>query len=428
MSQAATAEAGAVQPAAARAGRPSPWREWVMMAVVVLTPIAAYLNNQSFAVLVAVGGLVTAPLLFRDRRPMLGLAFLLALAAWAAVSMNWSLFRQPSGGAGLSIEDMTGVKMFLEVGLYGAFVSMAAGMSRDGAGRVGLVLVGGLGLLALLFLAEALSGARLYYWLRTQVGQTPEEPAIAVRDVSRVAYVLALLFWPVAVRLEALKLWWVAAIMAAATVAGAALLGADAPAAALAVSAVVFFLVRWRGRAAIWACLAAAAVYLVAAPLLVNLAFPPVLEQAVGADPAKLSWSIRIDIWRFAAERILERPFFGWGLDASRIFSPHIQLHPHNGALQLWLELGAVGVALATLFWAWLFGRIDRIDAADRPMAAASAATATVYLVIGALSFGVWQEWWIALGALAAAACAMGIIARRRDAAAAAPQAASAGA
>ena len=32
---------------------------------------------------------------------------------------------------------------------------------------------------------------------------------------------------------------------------------------------------------------------------------------------------------------------------------------------------------------------------------------AVSYLVIGALSFGVWQEWWIALGVLAMVVCAV---------------------
>ena len=35
------------------------------------------------------------------------------------------------------------------------------------------------------------------------------------------------------------------------------------------------------------------------------------------------------------------------------------------------------------------------------------------YLVIGALSFGVWQEWWLALGALSAMVCVVLSISRR---------------
>jgi hypothetical protein len=43
----------------------------------------------------------------------------------------------------------------------------------------------------------------------------------------------------------------------------------------------------------------------------------------------------------------------------------------------------------------------------DRLAAAIMAATAAAYLTIGAISFGVWQEWWLALGAFALAVCAL---------------------
>ena len=403
MSEAATLE----PPVAPAPGAPSPVREWVMTGAVVLTPLLAYLVSLWFAGLVALGGLIAVPLLFRDRRPILGLAFLVALALWATASMAWSLFHLPPEP--VSIENLTAVKMLLEVGLYGAFVSAALGMSKAGARRATLVLTVALPLLAAFFLLEAINGARLYFWIRDAYGQPSDDLSFAVRDVSRVAFPLVLLFWPVAVGLAERKLWPAAAALAVAIVAGSVLLGADAPAAALAASAAVFFLVRWKGQPALWACMGLVALYFIAAPILAHL----VPGSHVLASPALASWAERLDIWRFTADRIMERPFFGWGLDASRMFPPHIQLHPHNGALQLWLELGAVGAGLAALFWAWLFGRIDRVEAADRPMAAACAATATVYLAIGALSFGVWQDWWIALGALAAAACATGLTARR---------------
>jgi hypothetical protein len=36
-----------------------------------------------------------------------------------------------------------------------------------------------------------------------------------------------------------------------------------------------------------------------------------------------------------------------------------------------------------------------------------AAAALVSYLVIGGLSFGVWQEWWLALGALTLIACGL---------------------
>jgi len=116
---------------------------------------------------------------------------------------------------------------------------------------------------------------------------------------------------------------------------------------------------------------------------------------------------VRLDVWRFTATEIMGHPFLGWGLDSSRAWPDHIPMHPHDAALQLWLETGAIGVALAALFWAWLFVRIDVVAVEDRPAAAVMAATAAAYLTIGAISFGVWQEWWLALGAFALAVCAL---------------------
>ena len=39
--------------------------------------------------------------------------------------------------------------------------------------------------------------------------------------------------------------------------------------------------------------------------------------------------------------------------------------------------------------------------------AAAGAGALTAYLVIGGISFGVWQEWWVALGFLTVGCLAM---------------------
>jgi O-antigen ligase len=122
---------------------------------------------------------------------------------------------------------------------------------------------------------------------------------------------------------------------------------------------------------------------------------------------------VRLDVWGFTSKEIVGHPWIGWGLDSSRAWPDHIPMHPHDAALQLWLETGAVGVALAALFWAWLFVRIDIIVMQDRPAAAMMTATAAAYLTIGAISFGVWQEWWLALGAFALAACVLVLKDRR---------------
>lgn len=60
---------------------------------------------------------------------------------------------------------------------------------------------------------------------------------------------------------------------------------------------------------------------------------------------------------------------------------------------------------MAAAFFAWVLYRIVGWTGESRRDGAMAAAVTVSYLVIGGLSFGVWQEWWLALGALAAIAC-----------------------
>ena len=109
--------------------------------------------------------------------------------------------------------------------------------------------------------------------------------------------------------------------------------------------------------------------------------------------------SIRMKYWSHAIDWIRLRPIQGWGLDASRMFGPGIKLHPHNEPLQVWMELGAIGAVMAASFWGVALAGLSR----PKPSLAmgATAACATVFLLFG-VNFGIWQEWWLGLGALVA--------------------------
>jgi len=129
---------------------------------------------------------------------------------------------------------------------------------------------------------------------------------------------------------------------------------------------------------------------------------PGGLVPADLADPV----AIRLHIWSFAADRILEAPLLGWGMDASRDIpggnalipgfggQEYIPLHTHNGTLQVWLELGAVGAAGVAAFLGLILYRIAGIETWDAR--AASLATMGSILAIANLSYGVWQNWWLA--------------------------------
>jgi O-antigen ligase len=129
----------------------------------------------------------------------------------------------------------------------------------------------------------------------------------------------------------------------------------------------------------------------------------------------------RLVIWDFTVARIAEKPLTGWGLEASRampggraqpdtatldrlnitnpaqrafLAHPHVEvmpLHPHNGALQLWLELGGIGALLGAVLMLALGYAASRsaVPAVGAGMLASAAVT-------GMLSFGLWQAWWVA--------------------------------
>jgi O-antigen ligase len=145
---------------------------------------------------------------------------------------------------------------------------------------------------------------------------------------------------------------------------------------------------------------------------------------ALTYDPGGLShaatgipenWLHRLHVWNFAMERYLERPIAGWGLDAARLLpggtgqvpqlrghAPYLPLHPHNMAVQLWLELGAVGALLAAGLVSVVLTRF-RLLHTERPVRAAIAATFAAWFTIAYLSFGLWQNWWVAVPWIAAA-------------------------
>ena len=115
-------------------------------------------------------------------------------------------------------------------------------------------------------------------------------------------------------------------------------------------------------------------------------------------EELQLSWATRMSYWSHTIDWIGQHPLRGWGLDASRAMGPGIQLHPHDGPLQLWLELGAGGAVAAAAVWGLSLLRLSR-PAPNLAMAGV-AGSASAYLLFALINFGVWQEWWLALAAM----------------------------
>jgi len=371
------------------------WCGWVLTGAAVLTPLFAWLGPLGFAPLLGLAGLLCLPA-FRVSLREAPLLVVLALgAAWAATSGLWSPHRPGE------LEDSTALKTALQVPLYWAAWCAARRLAPDDRRRVLRFFAWGLGLFGAVLLIEAITGAAIYQALRSAIGD-PIRPDLARKNVAQGSFVLALL-WPVALAggFRAGAPAWLALPMAAGTALLANRFLSDAPTLAVGLAILAGGLVLVWPKTAPKAFCVGAALLIVAMPLLI------LALRLLGAGPQlPESWAQRVGYWTYALERIAEKPWVGWGLDASRAFSPHIQLHPHNGPLQLWLELGLPGVLAAALVWVFAFRRMARDS---RSLVAAGAAgSAAVYVFFGAISFGVWQEWWLALAALVAVIAALG--------------------
>ncbi|KRA56644.1 polymerase [Caulobacter sp. Root655] len=387
------------------APRRTPWLGGVAIFLVVMTPLLAYLAPLGFAPLMALVGLLALPGLRLTRAAAPPLLILLALALWALVSMTWS----PAAIDPATLKDygdiekLTAVKLVLQLATYGAAAVALRGLSEAWAGRAGMILAYAMVGLAVLVTIDAATGAPIYQALHAVTGE-PIRPDVALVKVSLATYALALLFWPVSLILSRRHAPRAILLLVVGTVVTSKLVSSDACLVALAAGGLAWLLVRYAGRTG-----AKVLVVLVAAPfVLAPLAVLAGVETGVIAWLHKLvpaSWDARLNIWTFAADHVQTHPFRGWGLDASRTFGMAIPLHTHNAQLQLWLELGAVGAALAGVFFCWLAYGVVRISERSRGEAAMAAGALVSYLVIGALSFGVWQEWWLGLGALTLIAC-----------------------
>jgi O-antigen ligase len=379
----------------------------VAIFVVAMTPLLAYLAPLGFAPLMALTGLLALPGLRLTRAASPPLLVLIALVLWAGFSMTWSPAAVDPGAIKDygDVETLTAIKLVLQLATYGAAVVALRGLSETSAVRAGTVLAYAMVGLSALVTVDALMGAPIYQALHRLTGEAIR-PDLAMVKVSLSTYVLALLFWPVSLILWRRNAPRAILLLAAGTIATSLIVSSDSCLVALAAGAVAWLLVRYVGGNGAKILVGLVAAPFILAPLAVLLG----VETGVIAWLHRLvpaSWDARLDIWTFAADHIQAHPFRGWGLDASRTFGAAIPLHTHNAQLQLWLELGAIGAALAGVFFCWLAYGVVRLSERSRGEAAMAAAALVSYLVIGALSFGVWQEWWLALGAVTLIACGL---------------------
>jgi len=378
----------------------------VLFAIAGLMMSGGGLGVAGVAGLGGVGALISAGVnrrvSRRTIRPGVLAAVGLALLAWASVSVIWS----PLG----STQQL--VKLVIGAPLYVGFVLLClslTGRARRLA-RAGVVLA--VISAASFFAFEAVSGGVVTDAHRNSVDQI----AVVWRNLGHglSAWVMFLpaaigLLWPGG---RATRI--VVAVLAGVGVIAALRFGLTTNLLGLVAAAIAALAARRAPRAAIAVVGAIGAVSILMAPLvgLAAAAAPDVVRAAL-----PLSWELRLEAWAFSSAHIFEKPLFGWGFDASRSLSDFIELrgrafsalplHPHNAGLHVWLELGLAGALLVAALIALVTRAVLRAPGLGRVQAIVLAATAAAYVAMEQVSYGIWQEWWLATAACGAAVVAL---------------------
>lgn len=389
------------------------------IAVAVALPLTMTVANKSaplivcLAALFAFGAVAAAGRLAElgaglravARRPETRLAMLFALLALA--SLLWTVDRARSLRSVIELSPV----------LIGGLLLVATLPLVADAGRLSRLLTVGV-------LAACASAA--FAWASDMALHRLVGGRAFTSDLKRGVTPLAILAFP-AVALLTLRhapALWRGAILAAAFVAGlfahsgSAMLGVMAGALALLLAARA-------PRAATGLAGALVVLLLVLAPVIgpvTRAVLPDAVEDVIDRFHARH----RMDIWSVFGARALERPVFGHGFGApDRVAgAPRPtgtppdplgdatirNIHPHNAALQVWVELGLAGALLAGAALLLVLRRIGRLM---QGKAATRLACFGAALAVSLVGFGLWQAWWIAT--LSAAIALFGVARRAED-------------
>lgn len=119
----------------------------------------------------------------------------------------------------------------------------------------------------------------------------------------------------------------------------------------------------------------------------------------------KTNYLPRLELWDAVARYTMQSPWIGFGIEATRsvpafdsqeIYQPGTTLlHPHNAALQIWIEFGLLGALMAA-------GGIILICRACMNLPNQMAKRLGLSLLVttmgvGVVGYGLWQGWWIGL-------------------------------
>lgn len=110
----------------------------------------------------------------------------------------------------------------------------------------------------------------------------------------------------------------------------------------------------------------------------------------------------RIEIWYALTQLALEKPILGHGIGTTRLLTFETQgyfwdktsvLHPHNFAVQLWLEAGLLGIIFCCFSLTLILRAIENIE--NNLIQRLAFMQFLTWLSVAATGYGFWQSWWV---------------------------------
>jgi O-antigen ligase len=382
----------------------------VLIGAGVLWPLIAFAGGLGFSVLVTLGGLVCLPLAASRLRPQIYMIGILVFLGYAAASVAWSereiQLVEIDFGAGEFAVRFEIVRMALILVWTAVLITAAGRLDPQEARTVERVatwaIAAQLVIVALLIIFEKQALNAFSFAMSA--------PGEGMQNIARNGVILALAAPFLIVgfgRQLSFSRALVVEIAVFAVIVGVLAMGdVIGPIMSVGVGLAAVAVVRLFPTIGFKLLGIGIAVYVLAAPLMFGI-------LAAGANVANVSSSIdwRLAIWKRAGEMIQQQPFTGHGLGAFRSVGDlapasdaatrHLANHPHNMALQIWVETGVFGAAIFAIMILMVAFRMPEPRRLGVPGFLA-AALAGQFLAIG-LSFDLWNDWlWSCAGLLAA--------------------------
>ncbi|MEM1088013.1 MAG: O-antigen ligase family protein [Pseudomonadota bacterium] len=395
----------------------------------VLWPIIAYLGGQGFTAGVA---LAAIPVLFYARPksvPLYAIAFILFML-WAVASSSWSgaerdLFEGSLAGQDFGLND-AGLRTGLTALCIGGVV-FAAARVEPYAPKALSVFKGAAAVQAIGVLVTALFMGAILTLLTPLSDPVTEMPQNMMRNANTMTLILPLLsalLWTrggipyrIAAFVWPLVIAWAGLVIGSAAAVFAVLM--------IGLASLVVYLMKRTGFLVLFTSLGA---YIMAAPYI----FGDLLQMLRSSGiPIPASFWSRIHAWDLVSTRVSEAPVVGHGLEATKSwtetyaqqparmteivadtgmpetvwqFYSIVPGHPHNMALQIWVETGLIGALLAALTCFLIGVRLYQIGPLPHIARYAGAGLVGAAFAFFTFSYSMWNEAFWASVALAAAA------------------------